>query len=418
MTQLIAENVAEPVQREARSSYVFVAGTLVYYMGIWLQTWLTARLAGPRNLGLFGLALAIAQSGFAFANLNLRAVQLTDARHEFSFAAYMRARVWLGLAAVLAGISIARITGGFQVALVAAALCLVRMSDGMSEACQAALLQSGRPGLASQCLILRGLLPASALGLMLLKQSNLAIAVGAMAAVSWSLFFFHDCLLAMPAIVAAPMTSSNSRTLFMRALPAGAAAGLAAIGATIPVIALRQLRGDAALGILYPLIHLQSAGVVAITALCQSVSSELARSYLEARLATFFRIVKGLLSRAALLGGIACTSAIFVGPWLIQRVYGPGYRLSLPVIAIFTAAAAISFVGSALGCVVTATREFTKLWLPYTLIPLVAIVASAALIPALSSIGAPAAFFVVSIATCIAPLLAAARDRRFREYFA
>ena len=418
MTQLTTEPVAEPVQQETRSSYVFVAGTLVYYAGIWLQTWLTARLTGPRNLGIFGLALAVAQSGFAFANLNLRAVQLTDAKHEFSFATYMRTRVWLGLAAVLAGISITRITGGFQVALVAAALCLVRMSDGMSEACQATLLQSGRSGLAAQCLVLRGVLPASALGLMLLNQSNLAIAVGAMAAVSWSLFFFHDCLVAMPAIVASPVRLSNSRTLFLRALPAGAAAGLAMTGATIPVIVLRELRGDAAVGLLYPLIHLQSAGVVAITALCQSVSSELARSYLEARLATFFRIVKGLLSRAALLGGIACASAIFVGPWLIQRVYGPGYRLSLPLVAIFTAAAAISFVGSALGCAVTATREFNKLWLPYTLVPLVAIAASTVLIPVFSSIGAPAAFFVISIATCVAPLVAAARDRRFREYLA
>lgn len=418
MTQLIAENVADPVQRAAKSSYVFVAGTLVYYAGIWLQTWLAARLAGPRNLGIFGLALAVAQSSFAFANLNLRAVQLTDAKHEFSFITYLRTRAWLGLAALVAGVSIARITGGFHVALVALALCLVRMSDGMSEVCQAAFLRSERPGLAAQCLILRGIMPASALGLMLLNQSSLAMAAGGMAAASWALFIFHDCLLAMPGIVASPLGLSNSRTLFLRALPAGVAAGLAAMGASIPVIVLRELRGDAAVGLLYPLIHLQSAGVVAIVALCQSVSNELARSYLDDRLAIFFRIVKGLLLRAAGLGGFACLSTILAGPWLIQRVYGPGYMLPLPVIAIFTAAAAISFIGSALGCAVTATREFDKLCLPYTLVPVVAITASAALIPVFSSTGAPAAFLVISIATCLAPLLAAARDRRFREYFA
>jgi O-antigen/teichoic acid export membrane protein len=290
------------------------------------------------------------------------------------------------------------------------------MSDGLSEVCQASLMRAGSANRAARCLLLRGTFSAAAIGLVLFTKRDLVAAVAIMAAVSWTLFLSHDMFLVSRIHVPQTSGSGDFKKLLLRALPAGAAAGLAILGPNIPVIVLRKVQGDAAVGLLYPLIHLQSSGIVAIVALCQSLSSHLAHSYFTGQLSSFFRTGKKLVLRAVQLGSIAFLGAWLIGPWIVQRVYGPGYRLPLGVVLIFSGSAAIAFIGAALGCVVTATRQFRDLWPPYLLVPLVAIVASALLIPAFPGFGAPLAFVLISISTCISPLVAAVRDKRLRAY--
>ena len=64
-----------------------------------------AKLGSSSMVGQFSLGLAIAAPVLMFTNLNLRAVQATDAQRTYSFGEYLRLRVAMTLAGlgVIAG---------------------------------------------------------------------------------------------------------------------------------------------------------------------------------------------------------------------------------------------------------------------------------------------------------------------------
>src|SRR5262249_22019140 len=79
----------------------------------WAMIAILAKLGTPEMVGQFALGLAIAQPTMLLAQLHLRAVQATDAGHEFQFEDYLALRLLTTLAAVIAIGGIAAF-GGFQ----------------------------------------------------------------------------------------------------------------------------------------------------------------------------------------------------------------------------------------------------------------------------------------------------------------
>ena len=79
-----------------------LSGNVVYAGCQWGMLIAIAKLGTPAMLGQFALGLAIAGPIFIMAQLHLRAVQATDARHEYLFGHYFALRI-LGTAAALTG---------------------------------------------------------------------------------------------------------------------------------------------------------------------------------------------------------------------------------------------------------------------------------------------------------------------------
>src|SRR5512147_1698759 len=81
-----------------------LAGNVVFAGCQWAMLVVLAKLVPPGLVGQFGLALAITTPVVVFANLNLRAMQATDARGEFAFGEYARVRaLMLALACAAVG---------------------------------------------------------------------------------------------------------------------------------------------------------------------------------------------------------------------------------------------------------------------------------------------------------------------------
>ena len=75
-------------------------GTGLYAVCQWGMLVVLAKLCSTLMVGQFALALAITAPVFVFAGLNLRTVQVTDARRDFQFGDYLGLRL-LSIAAAL-----------------------------------------------------------------------------------------------------------------------------------------------------------------------------------------------------------------------------------------------------------------------------------------------------------------------------
>jgi O-antigen/teichoic acid export membrane protein len=149
-------------------------------------------------------------------------------------------------------------------------------------------------------------------------------AVLAMAAASWCAVLFHDRSAARICGSMSRRTSlANPRRLILQSLPVGASLCFSTLAFNIPVVMIRYFQGDAAVGSFYPLIHMQSAGIVIVSAMSQPVSHELAASYAANALWRFFRLLNRLLLRTLGLGVLICLVAIVAGHWLFGCI-APG----------------------------------------------------------------------------------------------
>ncbi|MBE1427380.1 hypothetical protein H4684_004074 [Desulfomicrobium macestii] len=77
------------------------AGNVVYAISQWLLIILLAKLGGEQILGLYALALAVVSPVFALTNMNLRAVQATDAEKPVNFDSYGRFRYLSSISSML-----------------------------------------------------------------------------------------------------------------------------------------------------------------------------------------------------------------------------------------------------------------------------------------------------------------------------
>src|SRR4051794_13503685 len=68
-------------------------GYSVYSLCQWGMVSILAKAGGAATVGQFALALAVSAPIFMFTNLQLRAVQATDARSEYRFSDYVGLRI-------------------------------------------------------------------------------------------------------------------------------------------------------------------------------------------------------------------------------------------------------------------------------------------------------------------------------------
>ena len=103
-----AEFVGQPaLPLSLRQNFAWtVAGNVVYGACQWGMLVALAKLGSPQMLGQFALGLTIGAPVMMLANLQLRAVQATDARDEYRFGDYLGLRL---LTTVLAFTTIAAI---------------------------------------------------------------------------------------------------------------------------------------------------------------------------------------------------------------------------------------------------------------------------------------------------------------------
>jgi O-antigen/teichoic acid export membrane protein len=404
---------ARPVSRNAMSSIGInkplsltrnfswtLSGTGLYACCQWGMLVVLAKLCSSQMVGQFALALAITAPLFMFAGLNLRTVQVTDARRDFQFGDYLILRL-LSIAAALTFVFAIEIVSGhdahllFVVVITAAAKALDLIGDTVFGLQQ----QHERMDRVAMSQMIRGVLQLSAVAAAAYTTRNVVWAVTGQAAASLFVLLTYDLRNAgrlyqfpwptrdparYPALVRLATlqfgTWRNIRALIRLTFPLGLVAMLGSLMVNIPRYFIESTAGAAKLAVYSAMAYIMTVEGMAIGSFLQATAARLARYYVE-NLRQFRRLLLQLIAIAAANGVIGVLAAALVGRQFLTIMYRPEYAMYPSVFTWLMAAAAVSSVASALGFGLAAARKFDVQLLVYICAALVTAAASVPLVP-------------------------------------
>jgi len=346
------------------------AGNAIYAASQWGQLVVLAKLGSPETVGQFALALAICAPVIMFANLQLRSVQATDARHEYTFADYLGLRLMTTAAAYLVIIAIV-VLSGYQ-RETAVAILFIGISkcfEAVSDVIFGLLQQQERMDRIAKSLIIEGPLTLVAMTVVLYLTHSIVWATGSLAVV-WGLqLAFYDVPSALMILRAQSPGNEwklmrprfdfkHLQPLVWLALPLGLAGTLSSLNTNIPRYFIQSLLGEQQLGIFAALAYFTLIGVYVINALGQSASPRLAHYYQSGDFVAFRRLRNQLIGLGAFLGSIGVFVVWFGGGFILNFAYGSKYAQQSDVLLILMIAAAMQYAFVFLGTTLNAMRHF------------------------------------------------------------
>ncbi len=360
------------------------AGNLVYVACQWGMLVLLAKLGKPEMVGQFTLGLAITAPVIMFTNLQLRAIQATDAKDQFYFDDYLGLRLLgTGLALlIIAGIALKTGYKG-EMLLIILVMGIAKASESISDVFYGLIQQHERMDRIAKSLMIKGPLSLFLLAVgVLLTGSVLGGVVGL--AIAWLAVLvaydipsgalmlqstsknlgrnFQTAPLSRIGNIRAHLQprwdSKTLRKLIGLALPLGVVMMLTSLNANIPRYIIERYLGERELGIFAALAYLIVAGGIVVSALGESASPRLAKYYATGNRSAFQSLLLKLVGIAALLGGVGVSVALVAGRQILTLLYRPEYAEQTGLFVWLMVAAGINYIASFLGYGMTAARYF------------------------------------------------------------
>jgi O-antigen/teichoic acid export membrane protein len=403
MNTAVAEAAALEIPQATpslRSNFKWTfTGNVVYAACQWGMLSVLAKAGNAAIVGQFALGLAIAAPVFMFSNLQLRAVQATDARSEYEFADYFTLRVLasllgLGVVAALAWRLNYDATTRWVVLLVAASKAVESLSDVV-----AGLLQKHeRLNQVAISLMVRGVLSLAAFGTTFLRTRSLLAGVAALVA-TWSTVFVLYDLWRTRGVLGGQrryfrVDGARLRRLLVVSAPLGVVMTLISFNVNIPRYMLVKYLGEADLGIFASLAYVLVAMTLIAHALGQAASARLSRMFAADDIPGFKRATGKLLLMGAAILIAGPVGALLFGRPVLRLVYGPLYAEHVGLFALMAVTAGLHCVSTFLIYAITAARSFRVQAVMKTIAICITVTLSFLLIPRYGLTGAAIALLI------------------------
>lgn len=399
-----------------------VCGNVVYAFAQWGMLASISKLGSPYMVGQFALGLAVAAPVYMFTNMQLRNVQATDARGDYSFGDYFGLRllaslVGLCIIGVLASFSSRNIYTELVVAAVGASKCFEALSDVIYGFCQ----KHERMKYVAISLMSKGIGSVAALVVALRISHSILLASCAMALTWLLVFLIVDLQWARRLFSDEPPRArgwfpvwrqGSVAGLCILAFPMGLQTMMASLTVNIPRYIVDHDLGTGMLGIYAAMAYFIVAGHTVIAAVGNSVQARLARAWYRS-LPEFRNLVVRCAVFAFAVGLLATLIAIVAGKPILSTFYRPAYAAYPGVFQLLMFSAGFYYIGSILNAAVAVVRYFWIYTLAYVLVPIVALATAWFLIPIFGLIGAALATLGFCIANAAIPagvLVVAYRD--------
>ncbi len=373
MTQLLTIDVPNLSSRlSLRRNFTWTfAGNMVYAASQWGVLVVLAKLGSPEVVGQFALGLAVCAPVILFANLQLRSVQATDARREYTFADYLGLRLMTTLAAYLGIIAIVLLSGYRQeTALVILLIGLAKSFEAISDVIFGLLQQHERMDRIAKSLMIEGPVTLVVMAVVMALTGSVVWAVASMAA-AWGLQLALYNLGSARLILRGAGEGSEWRRLRPRfhlgtlrrlgwlALPLGFAGTLSSLNLNIPRYFIGYFEGEHQLGIFATIAALPMVGVLIINALGLSAGPRLAQYFRNGDWQAFRRLRNQLVGIGALVGMLGIVGVLVVGVPVLNLLYSPEYAEAADVLLILMVAGALQFSYIFLGSALSAMWNFS-----------------------------------------------------------
>ena len=368
----------EPLTLRSNFSWTF-AGNVFYAAAQWGMLTCLAKMGTPEMVGQFALGLAVTAPVIMFTNLNLRAVQATDAKHQYRFGDYLALRLIATTLALMVISGIVLVAGyRRETALVILFVGLAKAFESVSDVFYGLLQQYERMDRIAKSMIIKGSLSLIALSIGIYVTGSVVWGVVGLGLVWASILLGYDIRSGTLILQASPQTvpdltprqarpTSRVRPhwavetlgeLALLALPLGLVMMLISLNNNIPRYFIEQYLGERELGIFAAMAYVTVAGVTVVTALGQAASPRLARYYAARSGTEFCTLLLKLVGIGALLGAVGLLLALVAGQEVLTLLYGPEYAKHVDVFVWLTVAAGITYVAAFLGYGMTAARRF------------------------------------------------------------
>ena len=375
-----------------------LVGNLVYAGCQWGMLVVLAKLGSQEMVGQFALGLAITAPVIMFFNLQLRAVQATDARQEFLFGDYFGLRLITALFSILLifGIVLAA-NYRLETALVILIVGIAKVVEAISDVFYGLFQRGERMDFIAKSMIIKGLISLSALGAFIYFTRNILWGTIGLAII-WALIFicyeipkgalilkfgfqatkgtFHEKTNLMKIIKPRWVLKTLNKLAFL-AFPMGLVMMLISVNSNIPRYFIEGYFGESELGIFAAIAYLTFAGGQIVSALGQSASPRLSILFAGGNIQTFIGFLGKFIGLAALIGSVGVLSALLFGREILTFFYRAEYAKRLDVLLILMVAGGIGYISSILGYGMTAARHFMDQ------VPLFALVAGTSMITCL-----------------------------------
>lgn len=413
-----------PPPLSLRSNFSWTAaGNGAYALCQWLTLVVLAQLGSPAMVGRYALGLALSTPIMTLAMMSLRQVLATDATGQFDFFDYVDLRaVTTAVGLVAVGVAVVGLGYDAGTAFVVLAVALSKAFDSVSDVLWGLLQKHERMDVIAKSLILRNVLSVVVLGVLVAVTGSLLTGVIGSALCSALVLATYDQLTVGSAVARSEDVRERRHPVWRPrwrrhgpgraalvglgrlALPLGLSTTLISLHANIPRVFLERSTGARELGLFSAMAYVTIAGTTVVAALGQAAIPRMAADVAAGDWTSFNRLLLKMVALTGALGGVGVLAAALLGRQVLLLLYGPDYARQSDLFVWVMVAAAVHYVAVILGHAITATRAFGRFLLPYVLVTVVAVAASAALIPRHGIAGATATLCVIAVASCLAPL--------------
>ena len=385
-----------------------LAGNLVYAACQWAVLMLFAKLGTAEMVGQYALGLAVTAPIFQFSGLQLRAVQVTDARNRYTFGEFAGMRILTTVAALL-------IVGGLalfghygrQTAIVVLLVGVLKAIESLTDLCQGLFQKNERMDRTAKSLLIKGGLSVIVVAIALRLSGGAVGACGMLVfawAVAWAGYDLPKAieqLSGFPKAVLPGISRVVFRELFILTLPLGFVMMLLSLNANIPRYFLQKYAGEASVGVFSALMYCIVAMNMVTGALGQTASPRLAKLHCSGDFRGFCVLLGKLVAFGAAIGICGLIVVKVAGAWILKLLYRPEYALHADAFFWLMAAGAILNVSGSLGVAVTAMQSFKQqVWIQLGCLA-AGLAASAALIPSMGILGAAFSVLILAVAALI-----------------
>lgn len=394
-------------------------GNLWQGLSQWILIVALAKMGTMEMVGSFTLGLAIALPVLMFGSLSLRSIQITDCNRAYRFLDFLALRLSSGMLSLIVIASIA-IWAHYSVAVSLSVMFIgaAKAAEHISDIFYGLLQREERMAGIAISTMLRGTLSLGALSFgVWLTGSLLWGAVGLLAASVLTLIFFdvprslallniklsmalRECVGYTAALLAGRI-HRRLGTLAWVGLPLGAVLMLVALNVNLPRYFIEHHLGTRELGIFASLANLLAAGNIVANALGQGAAPRLAKYFDAARIRDFRSLLMLLVVASLGIGAASLAGAMLFGRQLLTIIYRPEYSNQQDILVWLMAASGFFYLGSTLGCAVTAVKCFAPQLPLFAIATASTAVASMILVPSQGLRGAALAILISSVIQCI-----------------
>jgi O-antigen/teichoic acid export membrane protein len=406
---------SQPLTLRRNFSWTFL-GNLIYAGCQWGMLIVLAKLGNAEMVGQFTLGLAMSAPVFMLSNLQLRAVQATDIKHNYHFGHYLALRLFTVICSLVFIFGLAIFSGyGQETIYIILIIGIAKAFESISDLFYGLFQRHERMDWLAQSTIAKGILSLLVLGSLIHFTNNLTVSIIGLTA-SWAsvlvAYEYPKCQFLIGGELGQRVSVLQVQPIWdgkvlwplvKLAFPLGFVMMLISLNTNIPRYFIESYLGQRELGIFAAMSYLPVAGGTVVNAFGQSALPKLSQYFDQGNRIAFWTLLKKLMGTGIVLAISGLIISSFCGRQILTVLYRPEYAEYTDVFVWVMVAAGFGYLGNYLGYGATATRAFQGLTIPYLMVTILSLSVSWLLIPKFGLIGAAWTLCVSSFATCIAP---------------